>query len=81
MPARRAGMSTEPAGAAAPPSSRAAVDEGLADRSESSVLLVTGRATAAGSPVDPSRVAVVETLDDVAGALGGDVLTSPVGRR
>jgi hypothetical protein len=47
----------------------------------SAVLLVTGRAEAAGTPVDPSRVAVVETLDDVARALGGDVLAAPVGRR
>ena len=81
MLARRAGVSAEPAGAATLAGWRAAVDEGLADRSESAVLLVTGRAKAAGSPVDPSRVAVVETLDDVARALGGDVLAAPVGRR
>ncbi|MCW2695354.1 MAG: Pyridoxal-5-phosphate-dependent protein beta subunit [Modestobacter sp.] len=79
--ARRAGVSAEPAGAATLAGWQAAVDQGLADRSECAVLLVTGREKAAGTPVDPSRVAVVETLDQVARALGAGELAAPaVGR-
>ena len=74
--ARRAGVSAEPAGAAALAGWETAVDQGLVDRSESVVLLVTGRETAVGTPVDPRRVVVVEKLDEVERALAGDVLAS-----
>ena len=58
-------MSAEPAGAAALAGWHAAVEGGLADRAETVVLLITGRAKAAGAPADPSRVAVVDGIDDV----------------
>jgi threonine synthase len=74
--ARRAGVSAEPAGAAAVAGWEAAVDRGLAERPESVVLLVTGRSKAAGTPVDPGRVAVVETLHEVERAMARDVRTS-----
>jgi threonine synthase len=68
--ARRAGVSAEPAGAAALAGWEVAAQLGLANRSESVVLLVTGREKAAGAPADPCLVSVVETLDEVAQALG-----------
>jgi threonine synthase len=67
--ARLAGVSAEPAGAAALAGWDAAVRLGLADPAETGVLLVTGREKAAGMPADPCRVAVVETLDEVERAL------------
>jgi threonine synthase len=75
--ARRAGVAAEPAGAAALAGWRAAVEHGHADRSESVVLLVTGREKVSGTPADPNRVAVVDGLDEVERALGGDVLVVP----
>jgi hypothetical protein len=45
---------------------------GLAARSETVVLLVTGREVkVGGAPADLGRVAVVETLDEVERALAG----------
>ncbi|MFD1534136.1 threonine synthase [Pseudonocardia aurantiaca] len=68
--AGRAGVGAEPAGAAALAGLESAVESGLTDRSETVVLLVTGREVkAAGPPADPSRVAVVEKLDEVEQAL------------
>lgn len=68
--ARRAGVGAEPAGAAALAGLEAAVKRGLADRSETVVLLVTGRElkTSDGT-YDPRRVTVIESLDDVGRAL------------
>jgi threonine synthase len=44
----------------------------MVDRLETVVLLVTGRETkAGGGPTEPSRLAVVETLDEVERVLGG----------
>ncbi|MET0764996.1 MAG: pyridoxal-phosphate dependent enzyme [Blastococcus sp.] len=63
--ARRAGVSAEPAGAAALAGWHAAVEGGLADRAETVVLLITGRTKAAGGPADQSRMAVVDGIDDV----------------
>jgi threonine synthase len=63
--ARRAGVGAEPAGAAALAGLEAAVARGMVDRSETTVLLVTGRGKAAAGPADPRRVAVVESLDEV----------------
>jgi threonine synthase len=70
--ARRAGVGAEPAGAAALPGLDAAVEGGLAERSETVVLLVTGREVkVGGAPTEPGRVAVVERLDQVERALAG----------
>jgi threonine synthase len=69
--ARRAGVSAEPAGAAALAGLESAVERGLVGRSETVVLLVTGREKAAGAPADPCRMAVVEGLDEVERALAG----------
>jgi threonine synthase len=69
--ARWAGVAAEPAGAAALAGLGQAAEHGLADRSESVVLLVTGREKAAGAPADPGRVAVAERLDEVERALAG----------
>jgi threonine synthase len=63
--ARRAGVGAEPAGASALAGLEAAVARGMVDRSETTVLLVTGRGKAAAGPADPRRVAVVESLDEV----------------
>jgi threonine synthase len=63
--ARRAGVGAEPAGASALAGLEAAVARGKVDRSETTVLLVTGRGKAAAGPADPRRVAVVESLDEV----------------
>jgi threonine synthase len=66
----RAGVGAEPAGAAALAGLECAFERGLADRSETVVLLVTGREVkAAGPPADPGRVAVVDKLDEVEQAL------------
>ena len=46
---------------------------GMVDRSETVVLLVTGRELkASGTPVDPSRVAVAGNLEQVERAVPGD---------
>jgi threonine synthase len=63
--ARRAGVGAEPAGASALAGLGAAVEDGLVDRSETVVLLITGRGKAAAAPADPRRVAVVDSLDEV----------------
>jgi threonine synthase len=63
--ARRAGVGAEPAGASALAGLQAALAEGLVDRSETAVLLVTGRGKSAAGPPDPRRVAIVESLDEV----------------
>jgi threonine synthase len=60
--AASAGVSAEPAGAAALAGWMAAAEQGLVDRTETAVLLVTGREKVAGAPVDPRRVAVVDGL-------------------
>lgn len=68
--AERAGTGAEPAGAAALAGLEAAVEQGLADRSETVALLVTGRELKAGDTThDPRRVTVAESLDDVERAL------------
>ncbi|WP_351228568.1 pyridoxal-phosphate dependent enzyme [Streptomyces sp. NPDC002133] len=70
--ADRAGVGAEPAGAAALAGLESAVERGLADRTESVVLLVTGREMkASGEPADRGRVAVVEKLDEIERALAG----------
>jgi threonine synthase len=63
--ARRAGVGAEPAGASALAGLQAALAQGLVDRSETAVLLVTGRGKSAAGPPDPRRVAIVESLDEV----------------
>jgi threonine synthase len=71
--ARRAGVGAEPAGAAALAGLEPAVERGLAARSETVVLLVTGREVkVGGAPSDLGRVAVVDTVDQVERALAGD---------
>lgn len=70
--ARRAGLSAEPAGASALAGLGSAVGQGLVDRSETVVLLVTGRGKAAAGPPDQRRVAVVDGLDEVAQLLAGE---------
>jgi len=71
--AGQAGVGAEPAGAAALAGLASAVEGGLVDRLETVVLLVTGRETkAGGGPAEPSRLAVVETLDEVERVLGGN---------
>ncbi len=68
--ASRAGMGAEPAGAAALAGLEAALEHGLAERSETLVLLVTGREVkAAGLPSPAARVAVVDSLEQVESAL------------
>jgi threonine synthase len=71
--AGRAGVGAEPAGAAALAGLDRAIERGLVDRSETVVLLVTGREVKAfGAPTDRARIAVVERLDEVEQALAGD---------
>ncbi|MET8299052.1 pyridoxal-phosphate dependent enzyme [Streptomyces sp. NPDC006678] len=61
-----AGVNAEPAGAAALAGLNSAIEHGLADPSESVVLLVTGRETkASGEPAEQSRITVIDTLDEV----------------
>jgi threonine synthase len=68
--ARRAGVGAEPAGAAALAGLEPAIEGGLAARSETVVLLVTGREVkVGGAPAEPGRVAVVERLEEVERAL------------
>jgi threonine synthase len=71
--ARRAGVGAEPAGAAALAGLEPAIEAGLAARSETVVLLVTGREVKVGGPpADLGRVAVVDGLDEVERALAAD---------
>ncbi|WP_249227157.1 threonine synthase [Kutzneria sp. CA-103260] len=71
--AERAGVGAEPAGAAALGGLACAVERGLVDRSETTVLLVTGREVkAGGAPPGAGRVVVVAGLDEVERALAGD---------
>jgi threonine synthase len=71
--ARWAGVGAEPAGAASLAGLEQAAEQGLVDRSETVVLLVTGREVKVGAaPADLGRVAVVERLDEVERALAGD---------
>jgi threonine synthase len=71
--AGRAGVGAEPAGAAALAGLESVIKHGLADPSETVVLLVTGREVkAGGGPAGPGRVAVVERLDEVERTLPGD---------
>jgi threonine synthase len=71
--ARRAGVGAEPAGAAALTGLEPAIEAGLAARSETVVLLVTGREVKVGGPpADLGRVAVVDGLDEVERALTAD---------
>jgi threonine synthase len=71
--ARWAGVGAEPAGAAALAGLEQATEQGLADRLETVVLLVTGREVkVGGAPADLGRVAVVERLDEVERVLAGD---------
>lgn len=68
--ASTAGVGAEPAGAASVAGLRSALREGLVDRNETVVVLVTGREIkAAGSP-SRGRVAVADRLDDVREAFG-----------
>ncbi|MGW8955859.1 pyridoxal-phosphate dependent enzyme [Streptomyces sp. NPDC055709] len=65
-----AGVNAEPAGAAALAGLNSAIEQGLADPSESVVLLVTGRETkASGEPAEQGRVTTIDTLDQVEHAL------------
>ncbi|MEJ8655021.1 pyridoxal-phosphate dependent enzyme [Streptomyces sp. MS1.AVA.4] len=65
-----AGVNAEPAGAAALAGLNNAIAHGLADPSESVVLLVTGRETkASGEPAEQGRVTLIDTLDQVEHAL------------
>jgi threonine synthase len=69
----RAGAGAEPAGAAALAGLESAIEQGLANPSETVVLLVTGREVkAGGGPAGLDRVAIVEGLDEVERALAGD---------
>jgi threonine synthase len=71
--AGRAGVGAEPAGAAALAGLESVIKDGLADPSETVVLLVTGREVkAGGGPADLGRVAVVERLDEVERTMAGD---------
>jgi threonine synthase len=80
--AGRAGVAAEPAGAAALAGLGRAVERDLLARSETVVLLVTGRGMkGGGAPTDPGRVAVVEGLDGVERALAGEVTRSSAGAR
>jgi threonine synthase len=68
--ASRAGVGAEPAGAAALAGLECAIDSGLVDRSETVVLLVTGREVkASGTPAVPGQVSVAERLDEVQRAI------------
>jgi threonine synthase len=67
----RAGVGAEPAGAASLAGLGSALEQDMVDRSDTVVLLVTGREVKAGGPPDLSRVAVVENLDEVERALAG----------
>ncbi|MGY1642997.1 pyridoxal-phosphate dependent enzyme [Geodermatophilus sp. SYSU D00703] len=71
--ASRAGVGAEPAGAAALAGLWAALDQGLVDRAESVVLLVTGRGKGTSAAVDPRLVAVVDDLDGVERVLREEV--------
>ncbi|WP_328724221.1 pyridoxal-phosphate dependent enzyme [Streptomyces sp. NBC_00259] len=65
-----AGVNAEPAGAAALAGLNSAIAHGLADPSESVVLLVTGRETkASGEPAEQGRITLIDTLDQVEHAL------------
>jgi threonine synthase len=68
----KAGVGAEPAGAAALAGLDSAVEHGMAEGSETVVLLVTGREVKAGAAPDMDRVHVADTLDDVEQALAGD---------
>ncbi|MBV8995820.1 MAG: pyridoxal-phosphate dependent enzyme, partial [Pseudonocardiales bacterium] len=71
--AAKAGVGAEPAGAAALAGLTSAIDDGLVDRRETVVLLVTGREVKAGEvPTDLSRLVVIKSLDDIERALAGD---------
>ena len=71
--ARRAGVGAEPAGAAALAGLEPAIEAGQAARSETVVLLVTGREVKVGGPpAHLGRVAVVDGLDEVDRALAAD---------
>jgi threonine synthase len=71
--ARWAGVGAEPAGAASLAGLEQAAEQGLVDRSETVVLLVTGREVKVGAaPADLGRVAVVERLDEIERALADD---------
>jgi threonine synthase len=76
--ASQAGVGAEPAGAAALAGLESAVEHGLADRSETVVLLVTGREVKPGrATAAPGRTAVVvEGLDEVERALAGPIPSS-----
>jgi threonine synthase len=50
-----------------------AVEGALVNRSETVVLLVTGREVKSGGEMVPDRVSVVDQLDDVKRALAGDL--------
>jgi threonine synthase len=68
--AEKAGLGAEPAGAAALAGLESALEQGLVDRRESVVLLLTGRETKASAGSSRSdRLAVAEQLDDVERAL------------
>jgi threonine synthase len=68
--ASRAGVGAEPAGAAALAGLECAIESGLVDRSETIVLLVTGREVkASGTPAAPGQVSVAERLDEVERAI------------
>lgn len=71
--ASRAGVGAEPAGAAALARLESAVEGALVNRSETVVLLVTGREVKSGGEMVPDRVSVVDQLDDVKRALAGDL--------
>jgi threonine synthase len=71
--ARKAGVGAEPAGAAALAGFWHALEHNLVDRSETAVLLVTGREIkASAAPGDRARVAVVQGLADVERALAAE---------
>jgi threonine synthase len=76
--ASQAGVGAEPAGAAALAGLESAVEHGLAGRSETVVLLVTGREVKPGrATAAPGRTAVVvEGLDEVERALAGPIPSS-----
>lgn len=66
-------MGAEPAGAAALAGVEAAVQHSLVDRSETVVVLVTGREVKASEhPSDLDRVVVAETVEKIDRTLGAD---------
>ena len=70
--AARAGVGAEPAGASALAGLLRAIEEGLVARTETTVLLITGRGmTPPRTQPDLGRVRVVETLDEVERSLAG----------